>query len=95
MDAKPIIDALKSLTAAISCLTSVYRVLYSTSIEGCASFFLPQNAPAHSEVPPGCCGGRRLARGVQEAEKTHVAPFATHLSYALEHGTAEDSLTSP
>ncbi len=53
--------------------------------------FLPQNAPAHSEVPPVGCGGRHLARGAQEAEKTHVVPFATHLSYSLEHGTADMS----
>ncbi len=58
-------------------------------------FFLPQNAPGHSEVPPVAAEGRHLARGAQEAEKTHVAPLTAHLSYALEHGTAEDSLTSP
>ncbi len=49
--------------------------------------------PRTSEAPPVGCGGRHLARGAQEAEKTHVAPFATHLSYALENGTAEDSMT--
>ncbi len=52
-------------------------------------------APAHFEVVHGCSGGIHLAIGAQEAQKTHVAPFATHRSYALDHGTAEDSLTSP
>ncbi len=50
---------------------------------------------AHSEAPPVAAKGDHLARGAQEAEKTHVAPFATHPSYALEHGTAEDCPTSP
>ncbi len=40
--------------------------------------FLPQNAPGHSEVLPVAAEGRHLARGAQEAEKTHVAPSATH-----------------
>ncbi len=59
------------------------------------SFSCLRMRPRTLRSPPGCSGGRHLARGAQEAEKTHVAPFATHLSCALEHGTAEDCLTSP
>ncbi len=54
---------------------------------------LLENSPSHSDVPPGWCGENHLARGTQEAEKTHVAPLAAHRSYELEHGTAEGSLT--
>ncbi len=57
-------------------------------------FFLPQNASAHGEVPQ-VATERDTLQNWQEAEKTQVEPFPTNLSNVLEHGTAEDSLTSP
>ncbi len=58
-------------------------MVYSHNCLVVRSFSCPRMRP-RTLRSPGCCGGRHLARGAQEAEKTHAAPFATHLSYALE-----------
>ncbi len=56
----------------------------------CGKLFLPpESAPRTLRVPlPVAADGDTSQEVPQEAEKTHVAPFATHLSYVVEHGTA-------
>ncbi len=48
-----------------------------------------------AQSPPGCCGGRHLERGVQEAVQTPVKPLASPPDSALRHGIALASPTSP
>ncbi len=45
---------------------------------------------ARPRVPPGCCGGRHLERGVQETEKTLVKPLASPQPRTRSSGDVPD-----
>ncbi len=88
---------IKSTTRLISPALNSKRLRVSVRCAATKYFdALPKGSFKHTDQSPsGCCGGRHLERGVQEAEKTHEAPYDTHPSSALEHETAEDSPMLP
>ncbi len=65
------------VTEHLQVLVRKAEVIFAQCYVGNTQFFLPQNAPAHSEVPPVAAEGDTSQEVPRKAEKTHEAPFAT------------------